>query len=346
MMDRMFLGNTLGQYLVSLALFAAAMALFTVCRRLLLARLRLLAHATATDLDDIAVEILERIHAAEWMLYAGYLATHSLDLPGRIEGVFHTAVVLALGYRTIKILQGLTSYFIKNAVLARHDDAAHRDTARNITYAANAAIWVTVALFVLGNLGFNVTSMLAGLGIGGVAVALAAQAILGDLFSAIAIYLDKPFVVGDVIVVGDMTGTVEHIGVKTTRVRSISGEMLVIANSILTSSKIKNFQHLRERRIVCRFGIVHHTPADVLKTIPDRVRVIVGRDPKARLDRVHFAAIADSSFDFEFVYHVLDADYNVYMDVNERIHLALVEAFQKEGVSFAYPTRTVITRPA
>jgi small-conductance mechanosensitive channel len=192
-------------------------------------------------------------------------------------------------------------------------------------------------LFVLSNLGFNVSSMLAGLGIGGVAVALAAQAVLGDLFSAFAIYLDRPFVVGDFIVVGDKQGTVEQIGIKTTRVRSLSGEMLVFANSRLTSAEIQNFRQLIERRIVVIVGVPYQTSAEQVRIIPELLKSAVAASAKARFDRAHLKAFEQSGFSFELVYFVTDPTYAVYMDANQAIHLAILDAFRKEKIFFAMP---------
>jgi len=182
-----------------------------------------------------------------------------------------------------------------------------------------------------------VSSMLAGLGIGGVAVALAAQAVLGDLFSALAIYLDRPFVAGDFIVVGDKQGTVEQIGIKTTRVRSLSGEMLVFANSKLTSADIQNFRQLRERRVVIIVGVPYQTSAEQVRKIPGLLRSAVSAQAQARFVRAHLKAFEQSGFSFELVYYVIDHAYAVYMEVNQAIHLAVLDSFCKEGIAFAMP---------
>ena len=173
------------------------------------------------------------------------------------------------------------------------------------------------------------------------AVALAAQSILGDLFSAVAIYLDKPFEVGDFIVLDDYKGTVEHVGIKTTRVRSLSGEVLVFANSHLTSSRIRNFQLMKERRVVLNFGLVLQTPVDKVKAVPRVVKDIILNTEKVKLDRVHFSGLGESALQFEAVYFVQDPDFNLYMDLNQRILLSILEAFEAEGVRLAYPTRTL-----
>ena len=198
-----------------------------------------------------------------------------------------------------------------------------------------------VALVALDTAGIDITALVAGLGVGGIAVALAVQNILGDLFASLSIVLDKPFVIGDFIIVGDMMGTVEHIGMKTTRVRSLSGEQLVFSNTDLLSSRIRNYKRMQERRALFRFGVTYQTSRDLLARIPEVVReVIEGRD-ETRFDRAHFAGFGDSSLDFEVVYYMLVPDYNAYMDTQQAVNLELVGRFEEIGIDFAYPTRTV-----
>lgn len=180
-----------------------------------------------------------------------------------------------------------------------------------------------------------------GLGIGGIAVALALQNILGDLFASLSIVLDKPFVVGDFIVVDDLRGVIERVGIKTTRVRSLDGELLVFANGDLLKSRIRNFQRMQERRVLFTVGVTYQTPLEKLKQIPQWLRNVVEAQPRTRYDRAHFREYGDSAPVFEIVYYVLDRDYNVFMDVQQAVNLAIFERCAREGVDFAYPTRTL-----
>jgi small-conductance mechanosensitive channel len=183
--------------------------------------------------------------------------------------------------------------------------------------------------------------VVAGLGIGGIAVALAAQAVLGDLFSYFSILMDRPFELGDFIIIDDYMGTIEHIGIKTTRIRSLGGEQLVFSNTDLTGSRIRNYKRMEQRRIVFRIGVVYQTPVEKLKEIPGIIKGIMDAIPEARTDRAHFASYGDSSLDFEIVYYVLTGDYNKYMDIQQEINLSLAEEFERRGIEFAYPTRTL-----
>jgi len=193
----------------------------------------------------------------------------------------------------------------------------------------------------MDNLGFNISAIVAGLGIGGIAIALAAQAILGDLFSYFVIFFDRPFEVGDFITVQDKVGTVEYTGIKTTRVRALSGEQLVFSNTDLTNSRIHNFKKMQERRVVFKLGVIYQTPASQLEQIPKIVRGIIEKHNDVRFDRGHFATFGDFSLNFEFVYFIIGSDYVKYMDTQQSINLEVYREFENRKIEFAYPTQTL-----
>ncbi|GAB3815924.1 hypothetical protein GCM10028895_10600 [Pontibacter rugosus] len=205
----------------------------------------------------------------------------------------------------------------------------------------NIIIWGIGLLTLLDNLGYDVTTVVAGLGIGGIAVALAAQNILGDLFNYFVIFFDRPFEVGDFIVIDEKAGVVDKIGVKTSRVKSLSGEQLVFSNSDLTNSRIHNYKRMEQRRILFKIGVTYQTPYATLQEIPALLKTIIDEQETTRYDRAHFSSYGDSSLDFEIVYYVLSSDYNVYMDVQQKINLRIFKEFELIGIDFAFPTRTV-----
>jgi small-conductance mechanosensitive channel len=205
----------------------------------------------------------------------------------------------------------------------------------------NIFIWGIGALFLFDNLGYDVTAIIAGLGIGGIAIALAAQNILGDLFNYFVIFFDRPFEIGDFIVVDDKKGNVEHIGIKTTRVKSLSGEQLVFSNSDLTNSRIHNYKRMDRRRIAFTLGVVYETAADQLKAIPGIIKTIIDDQAHATLDRVQFLAYGDYSLKFEVVYFAETADFNVYADIQQDINFKIFDAFKEKGIQFAYPSQTI-----
>ena len=222
------------------------------------------------------------------------------------------------------------------------DDPASVTTIRALGFLATAVVWAAVFLVALDNLGVRVTAMVAGLGIGGVAIALAVQNILGDLFASLSIILDKPFVYGDFISVGDMSGTVEKVGLKTTRIRSISGEQLIFSNSDLLQSRVRNYKRMMERRVVFSIGVVYRTTREQLEAIPGIIRDAIEALPQLRFDRAHFKTFGPSSLDVEVVYYVLSPDFSIYMDRQQAINLTILDRFNDAGIDFAFPTSTVL----
>lgn len=220
-------------------------------------------------------------------------------------------------------------------------DTSSATTITFLGLCARLILWLIVLLLILDNLGVNITGLVAGLGIGGIAVALAVQNILGDLLASLSIVLDKPFVIGDFVVVDSLSGTIEHVGLKTTRIRSLSGEQLIFSNNDLLKSRIRNYKRMQERRIVFSFGVVYQTPLEKLKIIKKIVTDIITAQENARLDRVHFKEYGDSSLNFEIVYFIAKPDFGLYMDVQEAINLEIFRRFQEESIEFAYPTQTL-----
>lgn len=326
-----YLGNPMSAYLIGGAEFLAVVWGFLVMRRL-----------AARGGPNLATDLVDQVHAYELVVLALSVGTRELDLPHRAEHVLHMVVLLVITYRVIGLLSSVAGYAIRRTVLTDPSDRTNQGTASTATLAARGLIWVGAILFVLSNAGYNVTSMIAGLGIGGIAVALAAQAVLGDLFSAMAIYLDKPFVAGDSIKVGDFFGTVEHIGIKTTRVRSLGGELLIYPNSALTTTRIQNFRQMTERRVVIGFSVPLSTPTDTLKKLPEQIRAVVGKTEGARFDRAHLAEFMDSGLRFEAVFWVLSPDYSAFMDRQQAVLLGLLEAMRADGIPLAQPTRSVV----
>jgi small-conductance mechanosensitive channel len=214
-----------------------------------------------------------------------------------------------------------------------HDRPGPVQGAKALLPVLQVMIWVLGLIFFLDNAGVKISAVVTGLGIGGVAVALAAQSVLGDLFSHIAILFDRPFVIGDFIVVDSLMGTVEHLGIKTTRVRSLSGELLIFPNTALTSARIRNYQHMDRRRVAFNVGFAQDTPSDKLKEVPGLLREAVKRVPGTVLERAHFVSFDPSGLNFEVVYFIQGADHTKFMDIQQDINFALKEAFDRRALS-------------
>lgn len=332
---------------LAFALPAVALALIIAGAIRALIRHRFAAAAqTPAEADDWVLELANRTRL--WLLFFPLLAvttagvTMSADLARWIATMGRLATIAQITLWAA----GLANLAWRRYGRTRIDaDRAAVTTVHAFRIATLVALWSIAVLVAIDNLGFDVTALVAGLGIGGVAIALATQSILGDLFASLSIVIDKPFVVGDFIRVGDDVGAVEKIGLKTTRVRSLSGEQLIFGNADLLRSRIRNYQRMDERRVVFRAGVVYQTPSAALRRIPALVRQIIESLPATRVDRAHFAELGASEYVFEFVYYVLSPDYNVYMDTQEAINVAVVEAFEREGIEFAYPTRTIVLAP-
>jgi len=340
--EQMLNTNTLADWASAAGVVLAILATILVVKRIVIRQLATYARKTTTPLDDFVSETLAATRM--WLLFplALYAAAQIVTLPVRVERlVGHITVITLLLQSAIWGNHFIHSWIRYTLQVKRSENAASASTVAIMGFVARLGLWSIVLLLALDNLGFNISALLAGLGIGGVAVALAAQNILGDLFASMSIVLDRPFEVGDFIVVSEQMGTVEYIGLKTTRLRSLSGEQIVFSNNDLLNSRIHNFKRMAERRVQFSFGVVYQTPANVLERIPAMVREIIEQQPQTRFDRAHFQSYGDSSLNFEIVYYVLDRDYNLYMDRQQAINLALFRRFESENIEFAYPTRTL-----
>ena len=341
--DVVVFGNTLIQWASALGLAVVATLVMRLALRVLLNRVKAFADGTTTDVDDLAVELLSKTKTLLIFLIALVLGARPLTLSAEVErvlsGVLYGGLMLQIGFWGM----GVINYLVNRAKKERAQaDPGFATAMGALGFIARAALWVVLVLTFLNTaLNVEITAFVASLGIGGIAVALALQNIFSDLLASLSIVLDKPFVIGDFVVVGDMSGTVEHVGLKTTRIRSLSGEQLVFSNSDLLSSRIRNYKRMDERRVVFQVGVIYGTPREKLELIPQIVRNAVEEAPNARFDRSHFKSFGPSSLDFETVYYMTVPDYNAYMDTQQIINLAVYERLQARGLEFAFPTQTI-----
>lgn len=228
----------------------------------------------------------------------------------------------------------------QNFLLNPNGSARNPVTSAIIAFMLRAALWSVMLLAVLSNLGVNITAFVASLGVGGIAIALAVQTLLSDLFASLAIGIDKPFERGDFVVFGNVAGSIEHIGMKTTRIRSLSGEQIVCANAELLKQTLHNYKRMAERRIQFGFGLSYQTPVEKVREIPALIAQIIQATPDTRFDRAHFLAFEDSALRFEVVYVVLSAEYHKYMDIQQHINLELMQALNAREIKFASAAQT------
>jgi len=326
----------LAALLVIAVLVAALIAKFVLLRAL--PELR---PGKQQDWRTLSREVVERTSIVFIAIAAVYAGTLLLKLPNTVHQVVFSVFVIALFIQLALWADRIVSAAITWQLAPARTKSATRNALSLIQFVVRVGVWSVAFLLIFENLGFDVTALVAGLGIGGIAVALAAQSVLGDLFSSLAIVLDRPFEVGDFIIFGDQMGTVEKIGIKTTRLRSLSGEQIVCANSDLINSRIHNYKRMAERRVLFTLGVTYDTSAETLERIPALLKESVESQKLTRFDRAHFVGFGDSSLNFEIAYFVLSADYNTYMDVHQAVILEVVRAFEREKIDFAFPTRTL-----
>jgi small-conductance mechanosensitive channel len=341
-----FLGNSVPRWLAAVIVLVALFLVLRLVDRLVAKRLARVAAARASRPWKALADAIASTKAFFLLAVSAAVATLLLDLPAEVTGIPGQVLVFATFVQTGVWATRFIASWVAHVPPAAGDAPAARKALPHLAgLVARVAVWVVVGILLLQNLGVEVTALVAGLGVGGIAIALAVQNVLGDLLASLSIALDEPFVPGDFIIVDDLAGTVEQVGLKTTRVRGLGGERLVFANSDLLKSRIRNFKHMKERRIVFTVGVTYQTPTALLPEIAARLRTIVTETPGARLDRAHFKAFGGSSLDFEVVYFVEAPEYAVYMDAQQHINLTILEQFAELGVEFAYPTRTIHVAP-
>lgn len=339
---------TLHEAMVALITAAAFFALIYILRLALGRWFTNRKRVTKFNVDDLIGSAIKATHWLFILILACFAGLVTLPInygedgfPGPLKPLLVIAWLVQIAiWANVVINHWLANYKENNLTV----DAASVTTVSVMGFLAKLALYALLVLLILQNLGVQVGALLASMGIAGIAIGLAAQSMLGDLFASLAIVLDKPFVIGDFIIVGDKMGTIENIGLKTTRMRSLSGEQLIIANSDLLSARIQNYKRMTERRVVVRFGVVYQTTPEQLRQIPPMVREIIEAQELTRFDRAHFYKFGDSSLDFEVIYYMLDPDYTKMMDSLQDLHLRMMERFADLGVEFAYPTRTIFVQ--
>ena len=340
-LNQTFLNNTVEKYLIALGIFLGSIFIIWIFKKAILSRFKKWAKKTKTDLDDFLIKEIEKLLIPIVYFGAFLLAVYSLTFNPKVLYVIKVITAIVITFIVIKTIVSVLKYAFNIYMTKKEYAIERRKQLRGITSIITFLIWSVGILFLLDNLGFQISTVIAGLGVGGIAIALAAQAVLGDLFSYFVIFFDSPFEIGDYIVVGDKRGVVEYIGVKTTKIRSLGGELLVFRNTDLTNSRIHNFKKMARRRIVFSLGVVYQTKAGILKEIPGIVKRIIDEQENATFDRGHFSSYGDSSLNFEFVYYVESSEYVKYMDIQQSINLTIFEEFENRGIEFAYPSQTL-----
>lgn len=338
--EQIFLGNTVRDWAIALGIIIGSMLILRIIRTIVLKRLRDWASKTSTTFDDFVIRVFKRSAMPILYVMAVYVGLQYLVIPVKASNIMRVAIMVIAVFFVIRIITDVLSYAFER--FTGNQELAQVKQAKGILLIVKVILWLIGIVFLVDNLGYDITTIVAGLGIGGIAIALAAQTILGDLFSYLVIFFDKPFETGDFIVLGDKSGIVDYVGIKTTRIRTLSGEQLVVSNTDLTNSRVQNFKRMERRRIVFVIGVTYETGSEKLKMIPGIVKNIIDPIEGASFDRAHFMAFGDFSLNFEIVYYIESADYLQYMDVHQNVCLSIYEQFEKAAIEFAYPTQKLI----
>lgn len=335
--SKAYFGNSLFDYGVAFVIFVSVIVGVAILRRIAVHYL----HKLEKSSDNVFVAKL--IMALRRRLLP---ITYSLAVYGVLSYLTVPAFVSKRIDKLVIVFISIFVIFFINDIVRDFGENYKSRIKRNplppgIISILQALVWIIGILVIFSNLGYNVSTLITGLGIGGVAIALASQAILGDLFNYFVILFDKPFKKGDSIQIDTQMGTVEYIGIKSTRIRSVGGEMLLISNTDLTKSRIRNYRAAKKRRCLMTLGVVYNTPAEKLRLLPDIIQKVVEGSPKTEFQRVHFSEFASSSLNFELSYFAMTTDYVEYTSIVQEVNFRLVEEFAKIGVEFAYPTQTL-----
>jgi len=336
-----FLGNSVQSWIIALLMFLGGLVVIRLFRKILLSVLKKWADGTEGRFDDFIVEETRRSIVP--LLYYGafYAAINYLEISPRAGKVLHVVSLLYLTFFAVRLLITVLRFILMQYLSRQENGAEKQQQIRGVMVIVSVIIWALGLVFLMDNWGFDVTAIITGLGIGGIAIALATQQILGDLFSYFVILFDRPFEVGDFVIVQDKIGTIEHIGIKTTRVRSLFGEEVICSNTDLTNTRIHNYKKLERRRIAFKVAVTYQTPASTSVRIAGMLKQIIEREPNVTFDRAHLFSFSQSGLEFECVYYVSTGDYNMYMDAQQSINIGIIRKFEEEGVEFAIPAQNV-----
>ena len=342
--NRVFFNNTIRDYFISAAIILIGLLLIRIFKKLILERIKAWIRGSSSQVDDYVFAGITRFGFPVMYFMVFYFGVHYLDFSKRGNHILDVITTLVITILILRMLSSVILVMLRSYIKRQENGEAKVEQMGGLMLVINLVIWIVGIIFLFDNMGYNVTAIITGLGIGGIAVALAAQNILGDLFNYFVIFFDRPFEAGDFITVDDKMGTVEHVGIKTTRLKSLNGEQLIIANSDLTGSRIHNYKRMEMRRVEFKVSLDFLTPVEKLEEIPLLFEKIVEAQEFTKVDRSHFAAIADTGLRFEVVYFVMSSEYNTYMDIQQAINISIIKELKQREIELAQPIGISVKR--
>jgi len=340
-LQKTFLNNRIIDYLIFFFILILGIIIIQILKIIIKKYLKAWAEKTTSSLDDLFIQGIEKFLLPLSYFGVLYISTKFLSLHHSFEKIINILSIILLAFFSARFLLLIILGSLDLYLEKKEGYKEKKKFYAGLFTVIKVVIWIFTLFITLDNLGIKITPLIAGLGIGGVAIALASQAILGDLFNYFVILFDRPFEIGDFIIIGDFMGTVEYIGVKTTRIRSLGGEQLIFSNTDLTNSRVRNYKRMEKRRVLFKIGVTYQTPLEKLKEIPGIIENIIKSIPDTIFERVHFFSYGDYSLVFEIVYHVIGNDYIKYMNIQQEINFRIKEEFEKQNIEFAYPTQTL-----
>ena len=340
--NKVYFGNALIDWLTAAGLFVGGYIVLRLVKLQVLVYFKKWSKKTDSSLDDFLVKIVEKSVIPYCYFLSLYAGLHWLVLSSQTDKkTINISFLLVSAFFVLRTINAAIQYFLFSFLNTQENGDAKKRQARGILIITKALVWILGIVFLMDNLGYNISTIIAGLGIGGIAIALAAQTILGDLFSYFVILFDRPFEIGDFIVVDDKMGVVENIGIKTTRLRNLAGEQLICSNKDLTDSRIHNYKRMDKRRVILKLGVTYQTHPDLLEKIPGIVKKIITGKADVIFERAHFAGFGDFSLNFEIVYYIMSADYILFMDRQQAVNYEIFRSFEDRDIDFAFPTQTL-----
>jgi small-conductance mechanosensitive channel len=340
-LNNIFWGNTVMAYLIAAGSIVIAWAVLKLLRHKVIAAIRKRTDSSETQLDDILIKTVQDFLLPFGYLWINYIIITQLTLHPKFDRILSSALMVITTYYGVRLINHLICGILTIYMKRKNEPQERIRQLNGILMVVKAIVWVLGVIMLIDNLGYNVRTIIAGLGVGGIAIALAAQNILGDLFSYLVIFFDKPFEVGDFIIVGAHAGIVEKIGIKTSHVRSLDGQQLVMPNAEMVKTVIQNYKRLQRRRMVFPISISYLTPAKTLKEIPGIVKDIIDKYEMVTYDRAHLKTFSEHSITYEVVYYINSAEFPVFMNAHQFVSIDILEAFEKRGIRIALPTTVI-----
>ncbi|OHD37028.1 MAG: hypothetical protein A2015_17585 [Spirochaetes bacterium GWF1_31_7] len=328
--------NSITQYFLSICLFIALFIVYFIIKKIFLQRIS----KKINRLGFVSKNIIPLYSNFNFIIYYSFffVSIRILVLPETVHTILSSVWILLI---TISIIRSISYALFAWLNNRAGSNGINVFNPKMFSPFISVLLWGIGGIFILDNFGFKISSIVTGLGIGGIAIAIASQNILGDLLSYVSLVFDRPFEPDDFIILENYMGCIEKIGLRTTRIRSLSGELIVIPNSDIVKSRVRNYKKMEQRRVVFELSITYGTDTDKIIQLCEFIKNSILSIKNSKFDRSHFKSFGNSALLIETVYYVLSSDYTVYMDIQQKINLMIYDFCNTNDIEFAFPTQTI-----